>query len=300
MIKNLHELYEEIKTNKKKKIAVAAAEDQDIMDIVKQVSSKNMADFILIGNEDKIKTMLDENGILPDTVEIINTKSHEEAAVKTVALAAEDKCDVVMKGNIHTAAFLKAILNNEAFVKKDVLISQISVYDKFYGEGLQFLTDCAMAIFPSLEDKKAIIENSVELAARLGYNKPKVALLSALELINPKIPDTIDAAILSKMAQRGQIKNAIVDGPFALDNAVSTEAAEHKCINGEVAGKADILVVPNLQVGNVLTKSIVYFAKRNVASAIMGAAKPVIMTSRTDTVENKLLSIAIALFISDK
>jgi phosphate butyryltransferase len=157
-----------------------------------------------------------------------------------------------------------------------------------------------MAISPTLEEKKSIIENAVELAMKLGYQKPRVALLSALELVNTKIPDTVDAAILSKMADRGQIKNAIVDGPFALDNAVSIEAANHKGITGPVAGRADILVVPNLQVGNVLTKALVYFAKCSVAAAIMGAQKPIVMTSRTDTVENKVLSIVMALYISDK
>lgn len=135
---------------------------------------------------------------------------------------------------------------------------------------------------------------------KLGYDKPKVALLSALEVVNPKIQDTIDAAILSKMSERGQIKNAIIDGPFALDNAVSLEAARHKNITGPVAGQADILVAPNLQVGNALSKALVYFAKRKVAAAIMGAAKPIVMTSRTDTVENKMLSLAMSLYISDR
>ena len=282
MIKNLQDLFKRVKDNETKKIAVAAAEDRDIIDIVKQSGNMSLADFILIGNEEKIKAMLIESGISKDTIEIINADNHEESAEKTIELAAEGKCDVVMKGNLHTATFLKAVLNKETGFREGDLISQISVYNKFYGEGLQLLTDCAMAIL------------------KLGYDKPKVALLSALEIVNPKIQDTIDAAILSKMADRGQIKNATVDGPFALDNAVSPEAAEHKGISGVVAGQADILVVPNLQVGNVLTKALVYFAKCNVAAAIMGAAKPIVMTSRTDTIHNKLLSIAMALYVADK
>jgi len=300
MIRNLHELVEAVKVKEPKTIAVAAAEDQDVIEILKQTTDMGLSKFILVGNASKIRNLMSENGVAPDTAEIIDADTHEQAAQKTIELAVEGKCDVVMKGNLHTAVFLRAVLNKEAGFRKGDLITQISVYDKFYGEGLQLLTDCAMAICPSLDEKKCIIENAVELAIKLGYEKPKVALLSALEVINPKIQDTMDAAILSKMADRGQIKNAIVDGPFALDNAVSPEAARHKNIAGPVAGQADILVVPNLQVGNVLTKALVYFAKRNVAAAIMGAAKPIVMTSRTDTVENKILSIAMALYISDK
>jgi phosphate butyryltransferase len=300
MIKKLQELFEAVRGKEPKTIAVAAAEDQDVIGVLKQATVMGLANFILVGDTWKIGIMLSENGIKPETVEIVDADSHEQAAQKTIELAVNNKCDVVMKGNLHTATFLKAVLNKEAGFRKVDLITQVSIYDKFYGEGLQLLTDCAMAIYPTLEEKKSIIENAIELSIKLGYEKPKVALLSALEVVNPKIQDTIDAAILSKMADRGQIKNAIVDGPFALDNAVSPEAAKHKNIAGPVAGQADILVVPNLQVGNVLTKALVYFAKRNVAAAVMGAAKPIVMTSRTDTVENKILSIAMALYISDR
>jgi len=178
------------------------------------------------------------------------------------------------------------------------LISQVSVFDKEYGEGLQLLTDCAIAIKPSIDEKKLIIENSIELANKLGYQNPKVALLSALELVNPAIQDTVDAAILCKMSDRGQIKGGIIDGPFALDNAISPDAAKHKGMVGDVAGNADILVVPDLQVGNVLTKALTFYAHKDVAAAIMGAGAPIIMTSRSDFMKNKLLSIVLASYIS--
>lgn len=299
MIKRLDELVQAAKAKGPKTIAVAAAENQDVMDIFRQATAMGLASFIMVGSASKIRNLMSENQLNSKNVEIIDAADYETAAEKTIELAVSGRCDVVMKGNLHTSAFLKAVLNKEAGFRKSGLITQVSVYDKFYGEGLQLLTDCAMAISPTLEEKKSIIENAVELAIKLGYDKPKVALLSALEIVNPKIQDTIDAAVLSKMADRGQIKNAVVDGPFALDNAVSTEAAKQKNITGPVAGQADILVVPNLQVGNVLTKALVYFAKCNVAAAVMGAAKPIVMTSRTDTVKNKILSIAMALYISD-
>lgn len=300
MIKTLQELPQKVLTDRPKTIAVAAAEEQDIMDIVKYFTDKRLAKFVLIGNADKINIMLSSNMTSKESVSVINADNQRETAEKTISLAVEGKCDIVMKGNIHTSTFLQAVLNKEAGFRKGDLITQISVYNKFYGNGLQLLTDCAMIVSPSLEEKKNIIENAVELSLQLGYSQPRVALLSALEIVNPKMQDTIDAAVLSKMADRGQIKNALVDGPFALDNAVSPVAAEYKGIKSAVAGKADILVVPNLQVGNVLTKALVYFAKCNVAAAIVGASKPIIMTSRTDTVENKILSILLALYISDK
>ncbi len=299
MVKNLDGLLEAVKSSQVKTIAVAAAEDIDVIKVVKEVTREEMAKFILVGQKEEIEKLLKENDVDKKDVEVLHANNDREAARATVGLAMEGKCDVVMKGNLQTATFLRAVLDKEVGFRTGSLISQVSVYDKFYGQGLQLLTDCAMAIEPSLEDKKSIIENSVELARKLGVEKPKVALLSALELVNPRIQDTVDAATLSKMADRGQIKNAVVDGPFALDNAVSLEAAKQKNIKGEVAGQADILVAPNLQVGNALTKALVYFANRNVAAAIMGTAKPIVMTSRTDTVENKILSIAMALYISE-
>ncbi len=298
MLKNLDHLFDEVKGGKKKKIAVAAAEDLDVLKIVDQSMKMGLADFILIGDADKINNMAVENGYNLD-LEIIHRPDHKSAAEKAVETVRQGKAGAVMKGLLHTGTFLKAVLNKDTGLNRGKLISQISVYDKEYGgEGLQLLTDCAMSIQPDLAEKKQIIENAVELALKLGYDKPRVALLSAVEVVNPAIPDTLDAAILSKMGDRGQIKNCVVDGPFALDNAISPEAAMHKKIAGEVAGNADVLVVPNLQVGNVLTKSLVYFAGKKVAAAVMGAGAPIVMTSRTDTIENKLLSVALANYIS--
>ena len=258
----------------------------------------DLADFILVGDEEKIIKIAKENYIKLDC-EIINIKENFLAAKKVVELTRQKKANVIMKGLLQSSQFLKAVLNKETGLNKGKLISQISVYDKINGEGLQLLTDCAISIQPTLEEKKQIVENAVEFARKIGITTPRVAILSALETVNPAISDTIDAAVLSKMAERGQIKNAIVDGPFALDNAICIEAAKHKNISGKVAGNADILLVPNLQVGNVLTKALVFFARRKVAAAVIGAAAPIVMTSRTDTIDNKILSIALALYTAD-
>ena len=294
MITNLEDLLKKVKTNKKKKIAVVAAGDREILELVNNAIDMQLGSFILIGDQEIIEKNIEKNL----NIEIINEPDERKASLKGVELIKTYEAEAIMKGLLHTSTFLRAILNKEHGLNKGRLISQISVYDKEYGEGLQLLTDCAMAINPNLGEKKQIIENAIELAIKLGYDRPKVAILSALEIVNENISDTMDAAILSKMGDRGQIKNAIIDGPFALDNAISPEAAGYKGIQGEVAGRADILIVPNLQVGNVLTKALTYFARKDVAAAVMGADKPIIMTSRTDSLKNKLLSIALASYLS--
>ncbi|KAA8674719.1 bifunctional enoyl-CoA hydratase/phosphate acetyltransferase [Clostridium sp. HV4-5-A1G] len=300
MIKNLNDLIEQIKSKrwgKKKRIIVAAAEDLDILEIVKKATELKLGEFILVGDKEKIEKIAIKNNkrLL---CEIIDEPDNRKAAEKAVEFIVKGEADIIMKGLLHTSTFLKSVLNKENGLNAGRLISQISVFDKEFGEGLQLLTDCAMAIQPNLDEKKQIIENSVSLARKIGYKKPRVALLSALEIINPTIQDTVEAAILSKMGDRDQIKNAVIDGPFALDNAISLEAAKHKGIKSEVAGKADILVAPNLQVGNVLTKALTYYAHKDVAAAVMGAKIPIIMTSRTDMIKNKLLSVALASYIS--
>ena len=300
MIKRIRDIEQYLDRENPKIIGVAAAEDQDIMELVKEMEQRRIARFVLVGDSEKITGLLEENGILKETVSVIHCPDHGEAARTVVRLAKSGECDLIMKGNLHTSVFLKAVLDKENGLNTGKMLSQITVYDRPGGEGIQLMTDCARAIEPGLEEKKAIIENAVELMRRLGYDCPKVAMVSALEVVNPKIPDTMDAAVLSKMCDRGQIKNCIVDGPLALDNAVSEEAARHKNITGPVAGHADILVFPNLQVANCVFKSLIFFAKMDTAAVIMGTKVPVVMTSRTDTVENKMLSIMFSIYLSGK
>jgi len=298
MIKNFDDLLEKVRQSPVQKIAIPIPEDAGIMELVKMSMEQGLAEFILLGNAAEIKEHLAQQGLDPARFEIHDKPDHREAAGKAVSLVAEGHADVVMKGELHTKIFLQAILDKETGLRTGNLISQITVCEKVEGEGLQLITDCAMNISPDLEEKKQIIENAVALALKLGYEKPRVAVLSAVEVVNPAIPDTLDAAILSKMADRGQIKNALVDGPFALDNAISVEAAKQKKIGGEVAGRADIILVPNLQVGNALHKALNYYANRKITAAVMGPAAPVVMSSRTDTIDTKLLAIALASYVS--
>jgi phosphate butyryltransferase len=297
-MKCLADLLDAVKGRPIKKIAVAVPEDPGVVKLMKQAIELGYAEFILVGDASRIKTLLKDQGLDWTNFEIHDEKDHRAAAEKAVGLVVDKKANVVMKGELQTAIFLKAILGKEKGLRTGNLISEITLYDKNDGDGIRLITDCAMNINPTLDEKRQIIENAVGLAMKLGYEKPRVAVLSAVEVVNEAIPDTLDAAILSKMADRGQIKNAFVDGPFALDNAISITAARQKKITGEVAGQADIVLAPNLQVGNALHKALTYIAGKEIAAAIMGAGAPVVMLSRTDSTETKLLSIALATYIS--
>ena len=298
MIRSLEDLYAAVREKEAKSIAVAVAEDEAIVKLVKQASQMGLARFILTGDAERIGELLRREGVDDSGFEIHHCESHREAAEKAVSLVVEGKAQLVMKGELQTALFLKALLDREKGLRGGNLISQITVTEKPEGEGLLMFTDCAMNIAPTLEEKKQLIENAVGLAVSLGYRQPKVAVLSAVEMVNPAMPDTLDAAVLSKMAERGQIANALVDGPFALDNAISPAAAKQKRIAGEVAGRADIVLVPNLQVGNAIHKGLTYLSQRKLAAAVVGARVPVVMTSRADSTDTKLYSIAIAAYVS--
>lgn len=298
MIQDFDNLFSAVRCKDAQRLAIASPEDAGIIELVKKCRYNGIADFVLIGDEYKLKELLKNEGLDCASVEIHDRPDHKEAAEKAVSLVLEKKAKAVMKGELHTSTFLKAVLDNEKGLRTGSLMSQITICEKMEGQGLLLITDCAMNISPDLEEKKQIIENAVDLAIRLGYEKPKVAVLSAVEVLNPAIPDTLDAAVLSKMSERGQIKNAIVDGPFALDNAISVGAANQKKIGGDVAGRADIVLVPNLQVGNPIHKALTFIADRKVAASVMGASAPVVMLSRADSIETKMRSIALATYIS--
>lgn len=282
---------------KSKKIAVVAADDKDILKVVAKAEEMNLAEFILVGDQAEIERLAKE-GQFDIRAEIVDEADHKKAADRAVDLVVAKKADVLMKGMLHSSVFLRAILNKEKGLNLGKTISQISVMDKVDAEGLLLVTDCAINVEPDLMTKKTIIENAVQLAHKLDYEEPKVAVLASVETINPSMNDTLEAAALSKMAERNQISGCIIDGPLAFDNAVSKEAAAAKKITSPVAGQADILVVPNLTVGNILTKSFTYVAQKTVVAAMVGTAVPIVFTSRTESLEGKLLSIALATYIS--
>jgi phosphate butyryltransferase len=279
-----------------KVVAIAAAEDAEVMEAVSHALEKDLASFILFGDEEKITSMLASNRIESSHagVRIIPAGNAKEAAQLAVKAVSGKEADVLMKGNVPTATILKEVLNKEYGLRTGSVLSHVAAFEVPGYDRLIFVTDAAMNIEPTLEQKVQIVQNSVSVARAFGLDMPNVAPLAAVEVVNPAMQATVDAALLTQMNHRGQIKDCIIDGPLALDNAVSALAAEHKGIKSEVAGQADILFVPTIEVGNVLYKSLIYFANAKVGAIISGAKAPIVLTSRADSAESKLNSLALA------
>ncbi|WP_077213916.1 phosphate butyryltransferase [Bacillus dakarensis] len=295
----LHSLVNRAAHYNKQTIAIAAADEKDILETVSLALEHNLAKFQLFGDQEKIFEIIHD--LFPklmnnDSVKVVHAPEKEIAAELAVGAVSRNEATILMKGHIPTAMILKAVLNKEYGLRKDrrtlshVAVFEIPEYDRFI-----ILTDAGMHIAPSLEDKVEIITNAVEVARSIGIEQPLVAPIAAVEVINPAMAATIDAALLSQMNNRGQIKNCVVDGPLALDNAISSIAAEQKGIKSMVAGKADILLMPSIEVGNVLYKSLIYFAQSKVGGMIAGARAPIVLTSRSDSAESKLYSLGLAI-----
>lgn len=297
---DLKQLLEKATQQKNKVIAVAAAEDHEVLEAVSQAVKLNIASFLLYGDEKPIKDFLSTKELSDDErIKIVAVSNSKEAAMEAVKAVSSKKADVLMKGMISTSLILKEVLNKEYGLRSGKVLSHVAAFDVPGYERLMFVTDAAMNVAPDLKVKAEIVQNAVNVANSLGVEMPKVAPLAAVEVINPDMQATLDAAALVQMSARGQIKNCIIDGPLALDNAVSLEAAKHKGIQSEVAGLADILMVPTIEVGNVLYKSLIYFAKAKVGAVIAGAKAPIVLTSRSDSAESKLYSIALAVLYSE-
>ncbi|GAB6412945.1 phosphate butyryltransferase [Bacillus luti] len=297
----LEHLIDQAAGQPKKTVAVAVAEDHEVIEAVAKAITLQLAQFRLYGNQEKIMGMLQEHGLqTSEHIEVIAAKSNAEAAELSVKAVRNGEADVLMKGNIPTANILKAVLNKEWGLRKGSVLSHVAAFEVPNYNRLIFVTDAAMNIAPDVTQKAAIIQNTVEVARAIGIELPKVAPIAAVEVVNPAMQATIDAAMLTQMNRRGQIKDCIVDGPLALDNAVSQIAAEHKGIVSDVAGKADILLVPTIEAGNVLYKSLVYFADAKVGAMIAGAKAPIVLTSRADSAETKVYSLALAVATASK
>lgn len=293
VLRNFEDILNAVKDKAPKRVAVAVAQDDAIMEAVQGAREQKIAEFILVGDREKIHETAGKLGVSLEDVQIIHEPDDRKAAYRAVALVSGGQADVLMKGLINTADLLRAVLDKEIGLRTGRVLSHTAVYELPGFDRLLMVTDGGMNIAPTLQQKADIIQNSVQLARVLGISPAKVAVLAAVEVINPDMPATLEAATLTKMADRGQIKGAIVDGPLALDNAISLEAASHKGIKSPVAGMADILVTPDIVAGNILGKSLVYIAKGKIAGLVLGAAKPVVVTSRADTHEAKLMSIAL-------
>ena len=256
MSRNFDELLSKVKDCRRKKVAVAVAQDEPVLEAILEAKERKIADAILVGDEEKIKEVAAKIGMDLSQFEIVNEPNAKKAALLAVQLVHDRKADMVMKGLVDTATFLRSVLNKEVGLRTGKTMSHVAVFEIEGFDRLIFLTDAAFNTYPDLKAKVQIIENSVYVAHACGLDCPKVAAVAAVEVVNPDMPATVDAALLAKMSDRGQIKGCVVDGPLALDNAWSEEAAHHKGVKGEVAGKADIIMLPNKETGNVMYKTL--------------------------------------------
>jgi len=298
-MRTFDDIYNYVKNLNPKVIAVAQAADDDVLEAIKEASDRGIIKSILIGNKEKIERIAASIGLVLTKHEIIEAKNNLEACQIAVKLVSEGKADILMKGLVQTAEILKVVLDKDIGLRTGRTLSHVAVFESPYNR-LILLTDAAMNIAPDLKVKIDIILNAVDVAREIGIDAPRVAVLGAVETVNMDMQATLDAAVLSKMSERGQIKGAIIDGPLALDNALSVEAARHKGIISPVAGNADILLVPDIEAGNMLYKSITYIGERKIAGIIMGAKKPIVLTSRSDSSEAKFNSIMLASIASNR
>lgn len=253
---------------------------------------------ILIGPKNKIEETAGAAGVALANLEIVDAPHGIESAKRAVALVREGRAEVLMKGSLHTDELMSAIVSREGGLRTGRRISHVFIMDVPTYHKVLIVTDAAINIAPVLEDKVDICQNAIDLAVSLGLEKPKVAILCAVETVNSKMPATLDAAALCKMAERGQIKGGILDGPLAFDNAISREAAHTKGIKSEVAGDPDILLAPDLEAGNILAKQLSFLANADSAGMVLGARVPVILTSRADSVRSRIASCAVAKLVA--
>ena len=253
---------------------------------------------ILVGPAKKISAVAKEHKIDISRFEIVDAPHSEAAAAQAVALIRESKGELLMKGSLHTDELMREVASSKTGLRTARRISHVFIMDvPTYPETL-FITDAAINIFPDLDAKHDIIQNAIDLFNEVGLGRPRVALLSAVETVTSKTPSTIDAAALCKMAERGQITGGVLDGPLAFDNAISPEAAKIKGIKSEVAGRAQILVVPDLEAGNMLAKNLSFLAKADSAGIVLGARVPIVLTSRADSVRSRMVSCAVAVLFA--
>ena len=298
--KHFHKIIENVKQLPTKKMAVAAAEDEYVLEAVKVAKEQGLADSILVGDEKKIRQLAKTLNMDLTGYEIINEVEPPKAALKAVKLVHDGKADMYMKGLISTKDFLRSVLDKDVGLRTGRVLTHVGVFEVKGIDQLLFLTDQAFIMYPTLEEKVKIIENAIDIANACGIQNPKVAPLAAVEVVNPKMPETVDAAELTKMNHEGKIKGCVIDGPLSLDMAISKEACSHKKgLNRKITGDADILLFPDIHTGNVAYKMLVHTSLFLNGAILSGTSAPVILTSRSDSVATKVNSIALASVLAD-
>jgi phosphate butyryltransferase len=297
-IRTFTELLETAQAKGPRTVAVAAAQQSEVMLASLDAEVAGLAEVILVGDGEQIRQIAADEEFNISRMEIMHVPQPRDAAWEVMKLVSDGQADIAMKGKVETSDFLRAALSKELGLRTGRLFSHVAAFEIPGFDRLIFISDAGVIVAPDLEQKVQIVQNAIYVAHAMDILLPRVAVLAATEVVNPKIPTTLDAANLSKMADRGQIQGGLVDGPLALDNAISPESARIKGIKSEVAGYADILIAPDIEAGNVLAKAITYFAQGEMAGVVVGARCPLILPSRSDTREAKLVSLALGVMLA--
>ena len=298
VLKHLSELKQLLVDKPTRRLVLAAAQDQNSLSSVLMAARDGFIEPILVGDRDSIQRIASENDLDISGIRVVHEPDTEMSVEIAVRMVRSNQADILMKGKVGTSSLLKGVLNKEWGLRSGSLLSHFAIFEVGAYHKLIAVTDVAMNIAPNLQEKIAIVNNSVACLNRLGIEMPKVAVLGAVEMVSENMQATLGAALLSKMNQREQIRHCIIDGPLAFDNAISLESATHKGIRSDVAGDTDLLLMPDIEVGNVLYKSLVFFAHAGVAAVILGATAPIVLTSRSDSDQAKYDSIVLAAAIS--
>lgn len=291
---NFREIRERLAKGPKRTVAIAAAADSEAIEAASLMIAEGVAESVLVGEEEKIRKLARDAELDLTGMQIIDEPDDAAAALVAASLVREGKADILMKGLVNTSYFLKAVLDKERGIRGEGLLSHLAVFEVPGQPRLLFLTDGGMNTYPALDEKVKILKNALGALHKLGIECPKVAALSANEVVNPKVTSSVDADALAKMNASGEITGCIVEGPVALDVAISAEAAKHKGIKSRIAGETDLFLVPNIDAGNIMSKTLNYIAGAKMAGIILGAKAPIILVSRSDHAESKLNSLALA------
>ena len=298
IVRNFAQLLEAAMERAPKRVAIVGGGQRQTLHAARLARGLGLAQCILIDSPARLEAVADEEGINLTGMEIIDERDMVRAAYRSVEMVHAEEVDLVMNGRALPVELMKAALDREKGLRLGKVITDVSVFEIPDFDRLIFVSDVAIVVSPTLAQKVAIVQNAIDTAIELGVERPRVAILAATEMVNPEMPANMDAANLSKMAERGQIRGGIVDGPLALDNAISLKAAKMKGIKSQVAGHADILITPDVESGNILAKALAYFAKGHMAGVVVGAKCPIVMPSRSDPPQQKMLSLALGICLT--
>jgi len=294
MLENYNNLKKKLMTGPKRMVAIAAAADAEVIEAVFLMRKEGFADAILVGDAKKIRSLAGTAGLDPESLRIENEQDDAAAAVRSAKLVRDKEADVLMKGLVNTSDFLRGVLDKETGIRGEGILSHFAAFETPGQPRLIIQTDGGMNLYPTLEEKVKILNNAIEALHKLGVGRPKIAALSANEAVNPKMVSSTDADALMKMNASGEIPGCIIEGPIALDVALSAEAAKHKKIESRIAGETDLYLVPNIDAGNIMGKTLVCLARAKMAGVVLGAKAPIVLVSRSDNAESKLNSLALA------